>query len=291
MRALLVFLLFLVFALFARWYWVCQVHGICDDNKSVEDVRLKTLSLTDGGREVYSGFDQFAFDPGDFRPRLNDNNRLFLDTIKAYLRADSSRNLTIIAYSRVSEKGQEIGIYENLGLARAAVIRRALIDDDVAESRISLDHGLSEDESLREPLLFEIFTTPDEFQVVQFSFTNMTYSDANFAFNSADFKPGEACRNYLDSVKIYVEKNPETIIEIIGHTDNKGTQKYNLDLGKRRAENAREYLTNIGVTTEIKINSKGESEPIAPNEIANKDNPEGRQKNRRVQFVLQDETT
>lgn len=289
MRALLVFLLFLVYALFVRWYYVCQYLDMCDPNtEAVEEVRLRTLELTEADSVIYAGFDQFAFDTMAVRPRLNANNQLFLDTVAQYLQADSIKRLQVTAFFRESEKGEPYGIYENLGLARAAEIRKLLMRRGISEGRIALDHGVSEDEQLRAPLLFDAFVTPEEFQTQQFSFTNMTFSDANFAFNSAEFRPGDAFKLYADSVETYLRLHPETVLTIIGHTDNIDTEAFNYDLGLRRAQRARQYFQDLGVTSEIKVESRGELEPVAPNQNENGgDNPEGRQRNRRVVFKLE----
>ena len=289
MRALLVFALFVVYALFVRWYYVCEYLDLCNEKAPViEDVRSKTLQLTENDSIIYAGFDQFAFDTMTVRPRLNANNNLFLDTLAAYMKDDTTKRLKITSFFRESEKGEEYGIYENLGLARASEVRKLLMRRGIAESRIAMDHGVSEDELLREPLLFEVFITPDEFQVEQFSFTNMTFSDANFAFNSDVFDPGEAFKYYADSVKTYLELNPGTTLTIIGHTDNIDSEKFNYKLGMRRAENARKYFQDMGITSEINIDSKGELEPVAPNQNSDgTDNSDGRQRNRRVVFVLE----
>lgn len=77
-------------------------------------------------------------------------------------------------------------------------------------------------------------------------------------------------------------------IEVIGHTDARGTEEYNYALGLRRATAVAEFLTDLGFPSEnIEILSGGEEFPIAPN--ANEDgtdNPEGRQRNRRVEVVV-----
>jgi outer membrane protein OmpA-like peptidoglycan-associated protein len=289
MRALLVFAFFLVYALFVRWYYVCEYLGLCDEKAPViEDVRLKTLSLTENDSIIYAGFDQFAFDTMSVRPRLNANNNLFLDTLAALLKANPSKKLKITSFFRASEKGEEYGIYENLGLARAAEVRKLLMRRGIDENRIAIDHGVSEDEQLREPMLFETYVTPDEFQFEQFSFTQMTFSDANFAFNSDVFEPGDAFKFYADSVKTHLELNPGTTLTIIGHTDNIDSEKFNYNLGMRRAKNARQYFLDMGISSEINVDSKGELEPVASNQNTDgSDNPEGRQRNRRVVFLLE----
>ena len=288
MRALLVFLLFLVYALFVRWYYVCQYLDMCNEVEEVEDVRLQTLQFTEGDSTIYSGFDQFKFDTMAVRPILNENNRLFLDTVAAYLNADTLKKLTITSFYRESEKGEEYGMYENLGVARAAEIRKLLVRRGIAENRISLDYGLSEDEYLLEPLQFDGFIIPDEFETVQFTFTNMTFSDANFEYGSDVFRPGTPFLSYADSVKTFLELNPNNRLTVIGHTDNKGTEKFNYRLGLRRANSAKEYFQEMGIDPEkIEIESQGEKQPVAPNTRNGRDYPDGRQKNRRVNFVLQ----
>lgn len=289
--AFLVFLTFLAFAIWARWYFVCEVRQQCE--KEPTDIRLKTLSLTDGDKIILQGYDQFAFDSASVDARLNDDNRAFLDTVAAILKADTTRDLTITAFYRTTETGIDPpGWYEDLGTARAAYVRGLLERRGVDPSRIKLDHGVSEDITLGVPLLFELFdpnATPDDYdnRGLAFEFNDMTFSDANFRFNSAEFIPGESFINYADSVKTYLSLHPEEKIIITGHTDSKGTSKYNYNLGIKRAESALEYFRELGVSATIETRSDGETQPVAPNKRNGKDFPEGRQKNRRVNFTIE----
>ena len=77
-------------------------------------------------------------------------------------------------------------------------------------------------------------------------------------------------------------------VEVIGHTDAKGTDEYNMDLGQRRADAVASVLINLGFPSEaVAASSGGEKFPLAPN--ANEDgsdNPDGRQTNRRVELVV-----
>lgn len=287
-----IFLLFLVFcayALWARWYFVCEVRDMCGE----QDIRLTTLRLTDtDSSTILDNYDQFAFDPLSVQPRLNENNEAFLDTLAAILKADTTRDLTITGFIRPEEADwrPERGFFENIGIARADAIRALLVRRGVPEGRVSLDYKMSNDPELLEPLTFSLFDPrggPDEYDRTAFVFTNMTFSDANFAFNSAEFRPGPQAVLYADSVKTYLDLNEGKMLTIIGHTDSKGTTEYNYDLGLRRAENARRYFLDLGVSAPIEVASKGETEPVAPNRLNGRDNPEGRQKNRRVNFVIE----
>ncbi|HSA60170.1 MAG TPA: OmpA family protein [bacterium] len=77
-------------------------------------------------------------------------------------------------------------------------------------------------------------------------------------------------------------------VTIEGHTDSKGSDAYNMSLSDRRAASVREYLSDHGIqSSEMNSVGKGESQPVAANEINGRDNPAGRDLNRRVEFRLQ----
>jgi len=87
----------------------------------------------------------------------------------------------------------------------------------------------------------------------------------------------------------FVKKYPGSRIEIAGHTDNRGAQKYNQTLSEKRAEAVREYLIKEGGVDPTKITAVGHRDlyPIAPNQKPDgKDNPEGRAQNRRVEINI-----
>jgi OOP family OmpA-OmpF porin len=78
-----------------------------------------------------------------------------------------------------------------------------------------------------------------------------------------------------------IKKNPQLgEIIIAGHTDNKGTDAYNLDLGRRRAQAVMDILVKNGAPAErLKVESFGKTRPVAENNTE-----EGRAQNRRVEF-------
>ena len=100
----------------------------------------------------------------------------------------------------------------------------------------------------------------------------------NFDFDKSVVKPQyfELLRN----VKDYAEQN-DFRLTIIGHTDSKGTDAYNMALGMRRAIAVRDKLIEFGLDPArvLSVESRGESEPIAPN-----DTEQGRFENRRIEF-------
>lgn len=79
---------------------------------------------------------------------------------------------------------------------------------------------------------------------------------------------------------VYQEAN----ILVEGHTDNTGSAELNQKLSEQRALNVMEFMVTQGiVATRMKSSGYGFTQPVAPN-----DTPEGRQKNRRVDLVIQD---
>ncbi len=73
----------------------------------------------------------------------------------------------------------------------------------------------------------------------------------------------------------------EIVVEISGHTDNTGSRKTNDRLSQQRADSVRDWLVGQGVAPDrITTKGYGPDKPIATN-----DTPEGRQKNRRIEFT------
>ena len=90
----------------------------------------------------------------------------------------------------------------------------------------------------------------------------------------------------LDTLATLLAENPSIIVEIGANTDSKGNDNYNMKLSQARAQSVVDYLIQKGVPTErLQPKGYGETNPIAPNTLPNgKDNPEGRQLNRRTEF-------
>jgi peptidoglycan-associated lipoprotein len=104
--------------------------------------------------------------------------------------------------------------------------------------------------------------------------------DIYFAFDSWSISTEGA--KYLEEDAKWLHANPAKALTIEGHCDQRGTQDYNLVLGKKRAETAREYLVNLGVQPHrIKIVSYGKERPFCQN-----NNENCFQENRRNHMVV-----
>lgn len=104
--------------------------------------------------------------------------------------------------------------------------------------------------------------------------------DLLFATDSAELRP-DLVRD-LSAVAASLNKYKDSTVEVIGHTDNAGTNAYNLDLSQRRASTVASSLITYGVAaSRVRAIGKGEDQPIATNLT-----PEGMALNRRVEIII-----
>jgi len=86
----------------------------------------------------------------------------------------------------------------------------------------------------------------------------------------------------IDRVVKFLQDNVNVTMEIAGHTDSNADANYNLALSERRANAVRDYMISKGIfATRLTAKGYGESQPVATNETG-----DGRQKNRRTDFVI-----
>jgi peptidoglycan-associated lipoprotein len=106
------------------------------------------------------------------------------------------------------------------------------------------------------------------------------FEDVHFDFDRYNLRP-EALK-ILDEAVAKLQANPSIQVTIEGHADSVGTQQYNLALGDRRANSARDYLTMRGIAaSRLRTVSYGEDRPIDTNETA-----AGRARNRRAHLAI-----
>lgn len=112
-------------------------------------------------------------------------------------------------------------------------------------------------------------------------------ADVLFDFDRHDLKQGSIPT--LRKVGEVLNAHPNTAVVIEGHTDGKGAEAYNKALSERRAASVRDWLVKNAEQPGSRFTTRGlgKSRPIAPNTRPDgKDDPEGRQKNRRVEIVV-----
>jgi len=108
----------------------------------------------------------------------------------------------------------------------------------------------------------------------------LTLGDILFDVDQASLKPGAAQNLYR--LVAFLKEYPDRAVLVEGHTDNTGTDAYNLSLSERRAESVRSFLIQNGIKGQrVLARGYGKSYPIAGNDTAT-----GRQLNRRVEIVI-----
>lgn len=102
----------------------------------------------------------------------------------------------------------------------------------------------------------------------------------NFEFNSAT--PGADARAYLDELVQALKDNPELKLQLVGHTDNVGSDKFNLRLSLSRAQAFKDYVVTRGIdASRVTVDGKGMREPLNNNAT-----PEEQALNRRVEMTI-----
>lgn len=110
--------------------------------------------------------------------------------------------------------------------------------------------------------------------------TSITLNNLFFDFDKAVLRPESFPE--LDRIVTLMTEKPTMQIEISGHTDNVGTDEYNMSLSQRRANAVVAYMKQKGMDSgRMTVQSFGESSPIDSNETA-----AGRKRNRRVEFKI-----
>ena len=87
----------------------------------------------------------------------------------------------------------------------------------------------------------------------------------------------------LDYLVKMMKSNQIMTIEIAGHTDFKGSERYNISLAQKRANSVKDYLIGKGIpSNRVVSKGYGEKYPLASND----DEAEGRELNRRTEFII-----
>lgn len=104
--------------------------------------------------------------------------------------------------------------------------------------------------------------------------------DILFATDSFNVRPD--LQRDLQAVAGNLQAYPDSVVQIVGHTDSDGDAGYNQGLSERRANAVADVLLNAGIPfSRIQTFGRGETQPVASNL-----SPEGKSQNRRVEIVI-----
>lgn len=154
--------------------------------------------------------------------------------------------------------------------------------EEVVEDTAAEDEAAREAEMERQKALEAERLAEEEAKRVAMMALNMFQSeDLYFEFDSAVLTP--MSQEVLQRKAEWMNENADGTVIIEGHCDERGTSAYNLALGERRADAAKDFLVNLGVAADrVTTISYGEEKPVDPAK-----NEEAWAKNRRAHFVVE----
>src|SRR5690348_14474331 len=162
--------------------------------------------------------------------------------------------------------------------AQQAAQAKAAAEAETEKARQAAARAEAEKAQLRAQLLQQFNAVLQTRDSARGLIVNM--SDVLFDTRSADLKPG--AREKLAKISGILLAHPGLSLQVEGHTDSVGSDEFNQELSGRRADGVRDYLAQEGVpASSMTAKGFGKTQPVATNDTA-----EGRQRNRRVELVV-----
>ena len=162
--------------------------------------------------------------------------------------------------------------------AEQAARDRSAAQADAEKARQAAAQAEAEKGQLRAQLLAQLNSILQTRDSARGLIVNM--SDVLFDTGSSTLKPG--AREKLAKISGILLAHPGLTLQIEGHTDSVGSDEFNQQLSERRADTVRDFLAEQGVpASSISARGFGKTQPVATNDTA-----EGRQRNRRVELVV-----
>jgi outer membrane protein OmpA-like peptidoglycan-associated protein len=188
------------------------------------------------------------------------------DAAKAREDADLARQAAVAEQQAALEQKQ------------AALQQKQAAEAEADKARQAAAKAEAEKADMRAQLLAQLNSILQTNDSARGLIVNM--SDVLFDTGSYTLKPG--AREKLAKVSGILLAHPGLTMQIEGHTDSVGGDAYNVHLSEQRANSVRDFLGEQGVAqASITAQGFGKAEPVATN-----DTPEGRQRNRRVEIVV-----
>lgn len=293
-------LLLMLITILAGTYFYITCCSEC--GASVEDEPPKE-AMSPAEQEATSF--PFKFSNGDYTYTSNDNYNFKnssssilmplavnmetgIMSLKTFLADNIGKVINITGYYKSDESNDSA--YPNLGLARANAVKNHLVSKGVSSTQINtmgklMDEIVAENDIFLGPIAYslegETENTADELKVLYEKITAnplVLYFDTAEASISLDAEQ----RQKVADISRYLDKIEGATTNVVGHTDNTGIAATNMKLGLDRANFAKAYLMQNGISeTKINTTSKGQTNPIESNATE-----EGRAKNRRTVVTL-----
>lgn len=269
-------LILIIWLLLGIAYWFiskdcCVATTESESTVITTDAEESNASKKDA-EKVITRHSPIRFAKSSALPLFDDRWNAFRDSLVRNMGKDS-----VLSVKGLYFKDEEYAGSENLGASRAKNVIELF--DSTFQSRIELNSGLKGDS----------FDIDEQYNLAEFRYLRRTAQVKEiedrtiiyFAFNSTRKLSNNEVETYLDDVAERVKKSGEKI-RLIGHTDNIGDEKINLELSEQRAVVIKNYLIEKGVNpAKIMVSAEGEGSPIADNATQ-----AGRDRNRRVELQI-----
>ena len=112
------------------------------------------------------------------------------------------------------------------------------------------------------------------------NYVQLTFRDKMMFATNKDY-PTPSASAKVSKVNSILRNYPQTIVQVVGHTDNRGGYAYNLDLSKRRARNVANMIKSSGIQNQVFAKGCSYNKSIVPNTT-----PQNMALNRRVEIYL-----
>lgn len=256
---LLLFALIFYIILCSRYY-VCDIKNLCpESDSSIHEQSFPLRFFKNSQAYVLGNFDNYS------------------DSI---IQLSKFNNIEIVGYYSSDEVNDSE--YENLGLARANVLKQLLINRGLDSNKISVfshSQQLEFTDSLSIATMVdkavELDLNSEAVQIV----THHGISEVYFPSNSDSEIKSEVLESFLNEL---VQTSNGKRIKLVGHTDNLGDEGSNQVLSLNRTHTVRDRLIKLGIPEDkIECEGKGSSAPKVNNST-----PENRSLNRRVEVII-----
>ncbi|HIC31680.1 MAG TPA: flagellar motor protein MotB, partial [Flavobacteriaceae bacterium] len=296
---LLGILLTIIIGTVLYWFFCCQYCTDSIENKQNDvsvtpEVTIKPITLNDPdgnfSMEIEDNF-SFKFSDYHFIEPISTELNQGLDQIATYLNKHPEKSLDIKGFYKSVEINNSA--FPTIGLARANVIKNLMASRGVDFKNINtfgvLDNDLKrENDTISGAVNFEVSIyegiNPDQEEALNTLAQTIKANPLILHFNTAQttINLTEKQRQKVSDMVDYVYKVDGASITVTGHTDNEGDRETNINIGQKRANFAKNYLIDNGISSsKISSTSLGPDQPIADNTTE-----EGRAQNRRVVITI-----
>lgn len=236
----------------------------------------------------YSSQDSFNFFKNDFKQLLPvaDSINLGIASLKTVF-DKGGQVLKITGFAKADEVNNSA--FPNLGFARANDVKNYFVSKGISSSMIEINGEIRDDlnsknDTLFSPVSFGIFEKSQAKTAKTEDWSALkTKINANplilyFKTGQTQIDLSAEDRQKVADMLNYIDHVENAKLDVVGHTDSVGNRDTNIRLGKERADFAKNYLVQNGISTEkINSSSKGPDEPLMDNSTK-----EGQAKNRRT---------